>query len=412
MHKETVHKETVHTGSVANSASGQQSADDSLADGNSGLSEVIEYGLEVLVDDQGLPLSFDEERFESGGVESAEDGISRVRGGVSLLRDYATLPLLAYLRHRLAVDRIPEEESELSAAERGQLLHAVMERYWREVLHHQSLQALKIEQNEVRLREFIERELERVNAARYRKLTGNQCKIETDAMANLLAAWLEMEKAREPFSVIASEMPVSYRHENYLLTGRIDRLDLLENGSLALFDYKTGSASISQLVGESASDIQLPLYMLALNSQSQNAEQIKENCEARFGEAGILSNERVEVVGFANLSAGNLGFSGVSREAVESLSPFGIRSADNVKDSEWNSWQAIEEQWQASLENSLSLMFAGDAHMLAEAPADQSAYQPFLRAGFSYNTIGRHCVQSVVATEKTTSIKDRREGQP
>ncbi len=89
------------------------------------------------------------------------------------------------------------------------------------------------------------------------------CALEQERLARLLNEWLEQEKTRVPFSVIAIEEKHSVNFAGLNLQLRIDRIDQLENGELLLIDYKTGSPKLKSWLGKRPDEPQLPLYAVS-----------------------------------------------------------------------------------------------------------------------------------------------------
>ncbi len=61
-------------------------------------------------------------------------------------------------------------------------------------------------------------------------------KLEQNRLQNLLVNWLELEKRRPYFNVIAIEKSTQIRINNVSVNLRIDRIDELSDGSKILID--------------------------------------------------------------------------------------------------------------------------------------------------------------------------------
>jgi hypothetical protein len=64
--------------------------------------------------------------------------------------------------------------------------------------------------------------------------------LEAQRLAELLAAWLELEAARPPFRVLAREERHRLDIEGLPVSVVVDRVDQLGDGRLAIIDYKSG----------------------------------------------------------------------------------------------------------------------------------------------------------------------------
>ena len=105
-------------------------------------------------------------------------------------------------------------------------------------------------------------------------------------------------------------------------SGRIDRMDRLQDGGHALIDYKTGRATKSSWLGERPDEPQLPLY-------------------------AVSAPEDISAVAFATLRAGGMKFSGFSAQEKEIP---GVQAA--------KSWPGLVATWKKELE-SLAAGYAG-----------------------------------------------------
>ncbi len=146
-------------------------------------------------------------------------------------------------------------------------------------------------------------------------------------MAKLARDWLEVERERSPFVVVATEEKRKLAVAGLELNGRIDRMDKLEAGGHALIDYKTGRPSPVEWLGERPDDPQLPLY--ALNA-----------------------SEDISAVAFARLKTGEMRYMGFSeqKDAIPGVKP--------AKD-----WDALVEGWKKEIESLGEGFASGDARV-------------------------------------------------
>jgi RecB family exonuclease len=129
----------------------------------------------------------------------------------------------------------------------------------------------------------------RVRAERPGRLEGRFAKLEEERLAQAALEWLAIDRGRPPFTVALREDELAIEAGGLAFRGRVDRLDRLEAGGLAVIDYKTGSPSVGGWLGERPDDPQLPLYALA-------------------------AGDEVKAVAFACLRKGERGFIGLARE--------------------------------------------------------------------------------------------------
>jgi hypothetical protein len=85
--------------------------------------------------------------------------------------------------------------------------------------------------------------------------------LETERLATALAKFVALEQTRGPFRVVALERKERIEVAGFVLKVRIDRLDELADGSLAILDYKTSERVTSKdWTRDRPREIQVPLY--------------------------------------------------------------------------------------------------------------------------------------------------------
>jgi ATP-dependent helicase/nuclease subunit B len=89
--------------------------------------------------------------------------------------------------------------------------------------------------------------------------------LESARTERAIAALLAWEARRAPFQVVDVERPVQLRIDGWSLKGRLDRVDRLEDGSLVIVDYKTGTLPASAgWFSDRLRFPQMPAYTLSL----------------------------------------------------------------------------------------------------------------------------------------------------
>jgi len=235
-----------------------------------------------------------------------------------VLADQAACPFRAFARHRLRAEPLETPAEGLDAAKRGVLLHKLMSSLWASLKDSFSLEkdtSSAIEQAAA-------------DAVKELKLEGRFAELERARLARLAADWLEIEKARKDFAVVAVEKPISFSIAGIEYTGRIDRMDRLGGGGHALIDYKTSrNPSPKHWEPPRPDDPQLPLY-------------------------AVSAKEDIVAVAFAKVRPGDMKFMGFSRDE---------KSIEGVKKA--RAWQSLLQDWKAEAE-SLGAAFAqGDARV-------------------------------------------------
>jgi probable DNA repair protein len=258
---------------------------------------------------------------------------SAVKGGTHLFQYQAACPFRAFAVLRLDA-RAPEEpEPGLDAKARGMLLHSALEALWNALGSHAALCGMAEETLMNTIATAVNVALDELARDRSQTLTGRFRDIETRRLTRLLRAWLEEEKARAPFKVVAAEQKTTIKLGGLVVEGRMDRVDELEDGTRVILDYKSGKTSTKSWEGERPDEPQLPLYAIDMRQRQPVAAAL-----------------------FAQLRAGELGFNGLAAR---------VGIAPDVKpagDSE-SVWQAQLDVWQTTLTSLAEAFRAGDARV-------------------------------------------------
>jgi ATP-dependent helicase/DNAse subunit B len=235
---------------------------------------------------------------------------------------------------------VPDEG--LDAAERGILLHRVLSLVWKRLKTHAQLMAM----DETALSEFVgamvHQAIDEAYATSMEMLTGRFAEIERGRLRRLVVEWLNYEREREPFEVLACEQASDVTVAGLAMHLRLDRLDRLADGTVALIDYKTGMARVTDWLGPRMDEPQLPLY-----------------CQA--------SGQPISVLAFARVKRGArrkvFGFEGVS--AVENLLPDvgPIESKSGMEKQGYVSWDILRAEWEDSINSLATNVINGDVEV-------------------------------------------------
>jgi ATP-dependent helicase/nuclease subunit B len=102
--------------------------------------------------------------------------------------------------------------------------------------------------------------------------------VEAQRLEQRVLAWLELERQRSPFTVIACEQQRQLRGRRPAAGLKIDRIDRLADGSLVVLDYKTGQVKPAAWFGERPEEPQLPLYGVVSRAGSSDDGAAAERC--------------------------------------------------------------------------------------------------------------------------------------
>jgi probable DNA repair protein len=215
-----------------------------------------------------------------------------VRGGAKILELQSVCPFRAYAERRLYSTGLDAVEPGFDAATRGSLIHQVMAKFWGAVKTQHALAAMPPAERVAHLDVAIRAALAPVRAET--EWDRRYLRIQRDWLAQMLPQWLEVELARPPFEVIATERDLREQHIGPLIIDvRVDRIDTVpadaDSPNEVILDYKTGNVSRSAWFEERLEQPQLPLY-------------------------AVLTPEKLTGVAFARLQTGKMGMEGISAQ--------------------------------------------------------------------------------------------------
>ena len=249
-------------------------------------------------------------------------------GGAALIEAQSDCPFRAVAIHRLGADSWPAPIEGLSAMERGSLVHAALAAFWRDVGDQGTLVALQPEALAARIDAAVVVAAEVLSAARWRRLPGVVRTGEATRIASVVRTWLDgFERSRPPFAVIDAEASRPLALGGLALKLRLDRIDALADGGIAIIDYKTGIAKPPLRWFDLRPQApQLGLYVLA--------------------QQAAAPAQRIRAVAYVQLKPGALRVHGMAADAAAwpgLVEPAGVRGADLAD------WPAALTRWTQSL---------------------------------------------------------------
>ena len=190
-------------------------------------------------------------------------------GGANVLELEAACPFRAFATRRLGAEELNRSDWGLTAGERGELLHKVLEKIWAPEfgkLH--TLDDLLAAKSEDRLHDMVDSSIAEVFATEIGLAEDSDpwlrayIESERKTLCRRIEEWLEVEAARVPFTVIACEEKLKDVSVGGLkLRLRADRIDEVADYARLLIDYKTGlQVSTADWNPPRPSQPQLPLY--------------------------------------------------------------------------------------------------------------------------------------------------------
>jgi probable DNA repair protein len=194
-----------------------------------------------------------------------------LRGGAQLFDSQSACPFKAFARFRLRADAWPACPDGLSAAERGIVLHAMLTAFWDDVRDHATLAALAPATLQQRIDASIDAGKAKLAPARWRALPAAVAEAESHRLATTMLAWLvEHELPRPAFVARANEHAIETDVEGIAVKVRVDRIDELATGGLAIVDYKSGRVPApARWFAPRPEGIQLAVYAHAIERTTE-----------------------------------------------------------------------------------------------------------------------------------------------
>jgi len=283
----------------------------------------------------------------------------RIAGGADVLKDQGACPFRAFAKRRFAAQPLNRTEWGLDAAQRGKLLHSVLEAIWSpespERFRMLSLDDLRNVIAARCLDEALRYHIGNVFESLVREHAEDawmQAYLESEQQRLLLRLrqWMQDEAERQPFDVEKREERLDNVSVGDLkLNLRADRIDRLSNGSHLLIDYKTGEVSASAWKGERPDEPQLPLYAVYGNVENVS---------------GLL---------FAQIRAGKRGFVGRVENAQQILLT-GLKAGSSLVNQPYD--KPMHDEWQHALLQLAEEFLRGEASVAPKHGADTCTYCP------------------------------------
>ena len=199
------------------------------------------------------------------------DSNEEITGGTALLSNQSNCPFRAFAKNRLKAKGLDEFRHGLNSLVRGNALHKALEHIGQQLGDSKTLHGQSATETAALTESSAEIAIDYLRNIHPETMTPAFSLLEKGRLTNLLEGFLLLETQRSEFTILHNEKKVSWQHSQLLLNLRIDRIDQLGDGSLALIDYKTGRFTNYRWFDERPDDLQLPLYQIAVSSQSDQS---------------------------------------------------------------------------------------------------------------------------------------------
>lgn len=245
-----------------------------------------------------------------------------LRGGSGLLSSQSACPFKSFAQYRLLARELPQPVYGIPATALGDCVHAALQAFWTGM----QTQAALLAADQATLAHAVTEALRPALNALARQfptlLTPRLHALEMTRLGALLLRWLDVERARGPFSVIATEQELLWSLPRLQLSLRLDRIDRHADGSTVIVDYKSGKSATTRWEDARPAAPQLLLYQQAVDSGG------------RYPETGALL--------YAHIHVEDLGYAGVA--ADDSVFP-GL-AFNQHKSSTQPDWHSLKQHWQ------------------------------------------------------------------
>jgi ATP-dependent helicase/nuclease subunit B len=242
-------------------------------------------------------------------------------------------PFRAYAELRLGSGELGVPEPGIAPDARGKLLHDALQRLWERLGDSRALIALAPEERDEVIGACVGEAAASLEAAAGNSMPRPALARECRRTARLIGKLLEIERARAPFRVRHTEYASALRLAGQELRLRIDRLDAIESGGVAILDYKSGRRVSPDWYGDRPSHPQLLAYLAAVG-------------------------EEVLAMATVNVTAREVRYDGIA--ASEELLPkvAGVKAEAGERQ---EAWQVRVREWRGLIERLAAAFAAGQA---------------------------------------------------
>lgn len=217
------------------------------------------------------------EPFLSHNLREVKEGVPKVQnieylaGGVNTIQSYLSDPFSSFVKGRLSVKPLNNFVVGISPLLRGSLLHESLAELFRAQLSSKDIQLWSENEKMKRINRatslVFDKEIN-INNPVLKRLY----QMEKSRSEMLLADFLESELNRDYFMISEAEKELSLTSANLKLSLRVDRVDLHEDETFHVIDYKTGNRGMTIIGSDDAiNSIQLFVYAAAIKNKPSTA---------------------------------------------------------------------------------------------------------------------------------------------
>ncbi len=275
------------------------------------------------------------------------------RGGTGLIRAQAICPAWAFYQFRLGAKTLKTPKNGLDAAERGQLVHGVLEQFWHPNAHYRhfaDLQSMSDDALTEAIEVAAEKAIAEFTATQDETFSPAILSLEHERLCKLIFGWLSFEKSlQSPFHMVECEAEKKVNIGGIEVTLKIDRIHQLPEGGLVLVDYKTGQIPKMKSWGEDRiTEPQLPIYAVF------------------YAEENVAENAQVDSIQFGLVKVAEHGFFGVATSNFEV--EISKRKPEFIRN--FTDFEHLKAHWKTSIEALVQEIKSGEAAVIFNNAAD------------------------------------------
>ncbi len=258
------------------------------------------------------------------------------KGTATTLSLQAICPFKAFGEQRLKLKQMEEKSIWLNPSQQGNILHDVLEDFWNHFKSLDNVNNTKESDVSIYVQNIIEKNLRRYVSS-LAPATYLSC--EKNRLCHIVMDYIDLEKTRMPFKVLATEQKLNMTLANIQFSIRLDRVDVNHLGDHVIIDYKTGQYGFTAGVWQERLETpQLPLYYIS---------------------SGQYNPKAVAVI---KLNSKKCEYEGVSESPSDMV---GVNTLDNVKvQDKPASWDALQSYWLSRLTFLADEFTSGNAAVL------------------------------------------------